>query len=83
MNAVLVPENQIKGALVEGYVKIANAAKMLGVSARTVNHWIHLGYFPGAVKNNPRAKTGSPYWIPEEDIAKFLEERKNPPNHND
>lgn len=70
----------VEAAKVKGYVKIAKAAKMLGVSPRTVTRWIHDNYFPGTIKSNPKAKTGSPYLIPEEAIDKFQEERKISPD---
>lgn len=86
MNAdstIVVPENPIRGGLVDGYVKIAEAAELLNAKPRTVNHWIRQGYFPNAIKLNPMARTGSPYYIPVTDIEDFIQKRKNPLQNNE
>lgn len=79
---VLSPKSQ-EAALVEGYVKIPKAAEMLKVKPRMVNHWVKQGIFPGAIKENPFAKTGSRWWIPIEDIDAFLVKRKDPSRFDD
>ena len=53
---------------------VKEAAERLGVTRRTINHWIRQGQFPGVYKLNPNARN-SPYRIPESDIA-ALEERR-------
>ena len=62
---------------VEGYRKISEVAKMLGVSSKTVTRWIHKGRFFGVIKNDPDAETGTYYMIPDSAIEAFMERRKN------
>lgn len=67
----------LEGALVKGYLKIAEAAKQLSAPERTVNYWIRRGDFPNAIKMNPMTAKGSPWLIPQGDIDAFIERRND------
>ena len=67
----------LEGALVKGYLKIAEAAKLLSAPERTVNYWIRRGHFPNAIKMNPMTEKGSPWLIPQGDIDAFIERRND------
>jgi len=64
-----------KGALVSDLKKLTEAADLLGISKRTMYRYIEKGYFPNAVKSDPRAEN-SHYLIPMSDIEDFKELRK-------
>jgi len=53
----------------------AQTAVFFCVSIRTVQDWIKKGYFPNAYKRNPHAKRPE-YRIPQSDIAKIIELRR-------
>ena len=59
----------------EGYLKVTEVARRLGVTSRTVLRLAHTGDLPGAIKKNPYAQT-SPVMIPEKSVLVFLEKRK-------
>jgi excisionase family DNA binding protein len=50
-------------------------AERVGVTSRTIHYWIKQGVFPNAFKINPDGQT-SPYCIPETDVEKFEEKRR-------
>ena len=54
------------------YLTTRDIAQRLNVTERTVNNLIDRGYFPGALKIDPR-RLNSPYRIPESDYQKYLE----------
>ena len=78
MNSVAVlPYTHIrKEAAMEGFLKVSQVAKRLGVSVKTINEWIKNGDFPGTTKLNPGVKR-SPYRIPEKAVEAFEEKRKS------
>lgn len=78
INELTMPVTSIleEANFVEGYRKISEVAKMLGVSSKTVTRWIHKGYFFGVIKNDPDAETGTYYMIPDSAIEAFVERRK-------
>ena len=67
----------VEAYFVEGYSRIPEVARRLDVSTRTINRWIHKGYFDGVIKNDPEAESGSYYLIPDSSIEAFIERRKS------
>ena len=63
------------GVRMEGYLKVTEVARRLGVTSRTVLRLAHTGDLPGAIKKNPYAQT-SPVMIPEKSVLVFLEKRQ-------
>lgn len=68
--------NNMEAVMDDEFVSVDEAAKMLGMSSRTVSRWVKQGYFPNAQKKNPFAARGSAYEIPKSDIEVFLDKRK-------
>lgn len=58
----------------ETVYSVSEAAKILGVSIKTIHAWIGQGYFPGAYKLNPLAKR-SEYRVPKSDVDNILSRR--------
>lgn len=56
-------------------LRVVDVADRLGVSRQTVTRWIRAGYFPGAYRADPEART-SYYCIPESDVEVFERKRK-------
>lgn len=50
-------------------------AKILDVSAASVNHWLKDGDFPGAYRINPN-RPRSPWRIPRSALNAFIEKRR-------
>lgn len=75
MTALAIPTTKEGAGFVSGFLKIAEAANRLDVHPRTLARWIHLGRFPGTIKNDPDAKTGSYFRIPIEAIEAFEKRR--------
>ena len=48
---------------------VPEVAERLGVSERTIRHWIGQGHFPGARRSGPNRR--SPFIIPVADIEAF------------
>lgn len=61
----------------DGYIRLAKAAKRLRVSVKTMYRWIEKGRFPGATKLDPLGRN-SPYLIPIKDIEEIEKMRKPP-----
>lgn len=59
----------------QSWYTVNQAAKRLGVSARTVQNLITRGRFPGAWKVDPQAARSS-WRIPREDLERFEDDRK-------
>lgn len=57
------------------FLSASEVADEFGVSLRTVNRWIKSGYFPGAIRRNPRVYN-STYIIPKDAVEKFKLERQ-------
>jgi len=58
----------------EEILKIAEAARLLGVSPVTVGKWVKAGDFPHAFRLNPR--TQSQWRIPKSDVDEFIRNRR-------
>lgn len=59
------------------FATVQVAAKLLGVSTRTIQTWIKQGTFPHAHKLNPTLQN-SAYRIPYTDLNHFMLKRNNP-----
>ncbi len=66
---------QYKGAVVQSYVSVTEAAGRLGVDRRTVIRWIEAGFMPGSTKVNPMIK-GSPHRVAVSAIDAVLKSRQ-------
>lgn len=71
-------KKRVREAVLEGYLKVSEAAERLGVTKKTITRWIEREFFPGAERKNPYAKN-STYIIPLVDIERFEKLRRNPP----
>ena len=56
----------------EEFIKASEAARMCGVSSRTVRRWIKAGLFPGARRGLGKS---SPYLIPRREVEAFVARR--------
>ena len=56
----------------EEYIKASEAARMCGVSSRTIRRWIKKGLFPGARRGLGKS---SPYLIPRREVEAFVVQR--------
>jgi excisionase family DNA binding protein len=56
-------------AIAEKMLTVPEVAERLGVSERTIRHWIGQGHFPGARRSGPNRR--SPFIIPVADIEAF------------
>lgn len=63
-----------KDLTIDDYLMAGEVAEIFEVIPRTLNRWIKSGYFPGAIRRNPRAYN-STYIVPRESVEKFKQER--------
>ena len=75
ITTMTVPTIQEETGFAKGYLRISEAAKRLGVHPRTITRWVHDGKFPGTIKNDPDAITGSFFRIPAKAIEAFEKRR--------
>lgn len=76
MSSMVVPNmvKSRKGNIVGDFLSVAEVAKRLNVTSRTVARWIAEGEFPGSFQVNPGVKNSS-YLIPRKSYEIFEAKR--------
>ena len=73
--ATILKQNSTEAVIVEGFLKVRDAAERLGVNRKTIVRWIEEGYLPGSVRLNPMVPR-SPYRIPVAAVEAIEKQRK-------